>query len=460
MPLPSRSIVRFRPSLSLILLVGMFATLWVAGGASRADAAGQTVVRSVAWGALIVAILFGARPAVGASRPVVLLLAATVLLALLQLIPLPPTIWQALPGRAAFVRAAALSGQAQPWFPWAIVPSAATSAAGALIVPVTVLIMLVGLAQRERAYLPVALVGLAAAAMTLGLLQFSGVNLDNPLINDSVGEVSSIFANRNHFALFLALGCLIAPVWAFLDGRRPGWRGPVALGLVLLFALTILATGSRAGLILSVLAIGIGMILSWQEIRRTLLRAPRWAFPALVTAMVATIVIFVLLSVAADRAVSIDRAILTDTSQDMRSRALPTALIMIRTYLPLGSGLGGFDPIFRMHEPFALLKSTYFNHVHNDFLEIALDAGVPGMLLLLAGITWWAAASVRAWRAGPDARHILPKLGSAMLLLVLVASLVDYPAHTPMMMGMIVIAAVWLAGAAPRAALPEKNQHL
>jgi O-antigen ligase len=113
-----------------------------------------------------------------------------------------------------------------------------------------------------------------------------------------------------------------------------------------------------------------------------------------------------------------------------------------------------------MHEPFALLKSTYFNHVHNDFLEIALDAGVPGMLLLLAGITWWAAASVRAWRAGPDARHILPKLGSAMLLLVLVASLVDYPAHTPMMMGMIVIAAVWLAGAAPRAALPEKNQHL
>jgi hypothetical protein len=29
-----------------------------------------------------------------------------------------------------------------------------------------------------------------------------------------------------------------------------------------------------------------------------------------------------------------------------------------------------------------------------------------------------------------------------------------------MMMGMIVIAAVWLAGAAPRAALPEKNQHL
>jgi O-antigen ligase len=133
---------------------------------------------------------------------------------------------------------------------------------------------------------------------------------------------------------------------------------------------------------------------------------------------------------------------------------------MIESYFPVGSGFGGFDQTFRLHEPFALLMPTYFNHAHNDFQEIALDGGLPAILLLGAATVWWAIASLRAWRAGPEAQHILPKLGSAMLLLVFVASLVDYPARTPMIMAMIVIAAVWLARAAPRAALPEKNQHL
>src|SRR3546814_14301754 len=85
--------------------------------------------------------------------------------------------------------------------------------------------------------------------MLVGLLEFSGVRVDNPFINDSVGSVSGTFANRNHFALFLGLGCLITPVWAFAGTQGTGWRAPVALALITLFALTILATGSRAGIL-------------------------------------------------------------------------------------------------------------------------------------------------------------------------------------------------------------------
>src|SRR3546814_1980120 len=76
--------------------------------------------------------------------------------------------------------------------------------------------------------------------MLVGLLEFSGVRVDNPFINDSVGSVSGTFANRNHFALFLGLGCLITPVWAFAGTQGTGWRAPVALALITLFALTIL----------------------------------------------------------------------------------------------------------------------------------------------------------------------------------------------------------------------------
>jgi hypothetical protein len=180
-------------------------------------------------------------------------------------------------------------------------------------------------------------------------------------------------------------------------------------------------------------------------------------------AIVGAVAILVLISVAADRAQSINRAFAVDVAQDMRARGLPTVLAMIREYLPAGSGLGGFDPIFRINEPFALLKPTFFNHAHNDYLEVVLDAGVPGLLLLLMALGWWAIASLRVWRSPSGTRQMLPRLGSAMLLLVLIASAFDYPARTPLMMALIVVAATWLDSRTDErsgSALPKTGQHL
>lgn len=454
----SRSGSRFRPGLCFILFCGLAAVLWVAGGASRSDVPAQAVVRTAATVVLVAAILFAprfppTRTIPDAMRPLWWIVGAAVALVLLQLVPLPPAVWQALPGRALFAQVAPLTGQPQPWRPLSIVPGATANAGIALIVPVAVLALIGRLSDAERARLPAILLGLVAASMCVGLLQFTGVVLRNPLVNDSPGQVSGLFANRNHFAILLACGCMLAPVWAFLDGRRPVWRGPVALGLVLLFTMTILATGSRGGLLVGVVALGLGLAMVQQGIRRILDGAPRWAFPALIAGLVGAIAILVLLSVAADRAISIQRAFASEAGQDMRGRSLPTVLAMVRTYFPAGTGLGGFDPMFRIHEPVGLLKFTYFNRAHNDWLEIALDAGLPGVLLLAAAVTWWARASIRAWRAGAGTRHALPKLGSAIVLLVMIASAFDYPARTPMVMALLVVAGTWLAQAdAPRGA--------
>jgi O-antigen ligase len=430
------------PSLSSVLLLAMLATLWIAGGGSRADVSGQVIVRTVAVLALVAAILFGRMPERHGVLPVAGLLLAAAALPLVQLVPLSPGLWQALPGRALFVEAATVTGQPQPWRPLAIVPAGTLNAAASLLIPAAVLLLLAQLREDERAWLPGVLLAVITASTVAGLLQFSGMGSNNPLINDSVGQVSGTFANRNHLALFLALGCLLAPVWAFRGGRRPGWRAPVALALVLLFALVILATGSRAGLVLGALGLAAGPLLVRAEIARALRRYPRWVVPALGAAILAVVIALILMSVAADRAVSINRALAVDPGQDMRGRALPTVLSMIAIYFPAGAGLGGFDPLFRIHEPFALLKTTYFNHAHNDWLEVVLDGGLLGLLLLLAAVAWWAWASVRAWRT---AGATLARLGSVMLLLVMLASLFDYPARTPMMMATMVIAALWLA---------------
>lgn len=449
----------FTPGLFPVLLLAFLAVLWLAGGASRADAMGQVVARAAAWLLVIVAILFGERPArnptSGLAGPVALFLLASVLLALLQLLPLPPGVWQTLPGRRIFMEAAAASGQPQPWRPWSIVPGATLNALSSLIVPGAMLFAVSGMKEAERTWLPAFLLSLFAASTLVGLLQLSGAQIDNPLINETAGQVSGTFANRNHFALMLALGCLVAPVWATLDGRRPGWRSPVALGLMLLFALTILASGSRAGLVLGLLALVLGPVIAQRGIRSALVNYPRWTFPALIAGVVCALAVFVLVSIAADRAVSIDRIFWSDESQDMRTRALPAVLDMVGTYFPVGSGLGAFDPMFRMHEPSSLLKPTYFNHAHNDLLEIVLDAGLLGALLVGAGLLWWVRASARAWQAGAGMRHALPKLGSAMLLLILLASAFDYPARTPVIMAMAVVAATWLSGAEGRGGRPS-----
>jgi len=454
---------RFQPTLAFIFLVLLLGTLWLAGGASRADAIGQAVVRSVAWLLLIATILFGDPISFRKTKFLAGLLCASAVLLLLQLVPLPPGIWQALPGRQLFVEAAAASGQPQPWRPWSIVPSATLNAASSLIVPATTLVLMTGSKDNERRWVLDLLLWAITGTAFVGLLQFSGVGIDNPLINDTVDSVSGTFANRNHFALFLAIGCLLLPAWAFPEGHRAHWRGPVALSLLLLFALTILASGSRAGLVLGLLALGIGLTFARRGIRRELRGAPRWVFPALIIAIVGLVGAFVLISVAVDRAASLHRALDMDIGQDLRSRTLPTVLEMIRTYFPAGSGFGGFDPIFRIHEPFDLLTITYFNRAHNDFLEIVLDGGLPGLLLLIGGLAWWIYASFRAWRMGSDAQDALPRLGSAMLLLVLVASAFDYPARTPMIMAVVIVGAIWLSAGMDNGrqpALPMNDQHL
>ncbi len=449
-----------RPDLSFLMLAALFLVLWIAGGASREDAAGQVVVRAASWACILVAVLFGRKPRIEEARAVALIVGAAILLCVAQLVPLPPGVWRALPGRAVFTDA--LVSPANLWRPWSLVPGATTNALSSLVVPLAVLTLASGMRAQNRHLLPAVVLTVIALALLVGLLQVTGVPIANPMVNGSPGAVDGLIANRNHFALFLAIGLVITPVWGSSGAVAPRVRAPVALGLVLLLILTILASGSRAGMALGAIALILGLAIAGRNIKAALSRYPRWTLPALGIALVALIAIFVLASVFADRAESVHRLIDVKVEDDTRGRALPTVLAIIRTYFPFGSGLGSFDPIFRLHEPFSMLRPTYFNHAHNDFLEIALTAGLPGLLLIAAAIGWWLWRSVAAWRG--DA--VLPKLGSAILLLILLASVVDYPARTPLIMAITTITAIWLGGptraanAAGEAPLPLTRRNL
>lgn len=460
---PFRQNFAARISLSFGLLVVLICVLFVAGGSSRHDVAGQAVSRGVAWLSFVIMLLAGVQIGFERIKLPAILLGLMVALPLFQLAPLPVSLWQSLPGRTIFAEAAIVSGQPQPWRPWSIVPGMTLNAAASLLVPATVLLLLAGLRDRERSWLPALLFGLVVAAMLIGLLQLSGATFDNPFINDGPGEVGGIFANRNHFALFLAFGCLFAPTWAFSGDSRASWRGPVALSAALLFVLTILATGSRTGILLGSIATAHGLLIARREIRRELRGRPRWVTHATIAAIVALFAFLIVISVAANRAESVNRLLAISAATDTRFAALPTVIAMIKAYFPFGTGFGSFDPLFRLHEPNSMLSANYFNHAHNDFLEVILDGGLPATLILVVTLGWYCFATFRAWRVGSNAEHALSQSGSAMIFLVLVASILDYPARTPMIMAMLAVGSFWLNEARlfrSSAPLPASDQPL
>lgn len=458
-----RTPTRPGPGLSFILLCVLLVTLWVAGGSSRDGVLGQVIVRGVAWLLMCLIILFGEVAAFKQSRAVTAILLAAVALALAQLVPLPPAVWQTFPGRHLLADAAAVTGQIQPWRPWSIVPGATLNAANSLIVPVVTLLLVTNLSDRENRWLLTVILGLVASMTLMGLIKFAGVNFINPFANDSPTEISGMFANRNHFALFLAMGCVLAPVWSFGTPRVRVFHVLIALACTLLFVLAILASGSRAGFALGAIALTFGLVLAQRSIRQTVTRYPRWVFPLLIGLIVVAIAGLVAISFFADRAFAINRLVAVDPTQDLRSRTLPTVLLLVSKYFPLGGGLGSFDPLFRIDEPLSLLRPTYFNHAHNDFIEIVLDTGIAGAILLTVALAWWSFASFRAWRSPAVGYQLMARLGSVLLLLIFIASAFDYPARTPIIMAMIVISGVWLGRPVNRRgtpALPGDGRHL
>jgi hypothetical protein len=111
---------------------------------------------------------------------------------------------------------------------------------------------------------------------------------------------------------------------------------------------------------------------------------------------------------------------------EVRLEAWPHVLAAARMVLPLGSGLGSFDRVFRAAEPLTLVGPLYLNHAHNEYLEILLETGVVGVAILALFLLWLAPAAWAAWRRGSG----LARAASLSILLLLAQSAVDYPLRT------------------------------
>ena len=114
-----------------------------------------------------------------------------------------------------------------------------------------------------------------------------------------------------------------------------------------------------------------------------------------------------------------------------------------------GSGLGTFAEVYRLYEDPARVDRYYVNHAHNDYLELFLELGVPGMLVIALFLVWWARCALAVWRS-PDADAFAraATIASGALLL---HSAVDFPLRTAALAVLFGTLIALMAAADPKA---------
>jgi O-antigen ligase len=350
-----------------------------------------------------------------------------VLLIIIQLIPLPPSLWAAIPGREYIAEGYALLGQPMPWLPISLTPYDTMAAALMALPPLAVLAgMLVAGAYRSSWLAAAVLLGTFAAVL-LGALQVASPEpAQSPWYlyrRTNFGVATGFFANSNHMAtlLVVSLAFLIALYAQLRERARNAKAGsaavliPVGGSLVLLVGIVL--NGSLAALLLGVpvLLLSAAMLI------------PRAKLPR--GAVVAVAVVSVFGVVAVYMTPLQDRLIASNsTSFESRQRIWSTTIPAIADNWALGSGIASFPEVYPRYEDPSAVTRTYANHAHNDYLEIAVDAGVPGILLVVAFLLWWGSRTVAVWRSAAVDRYA--QAAAIATAAMLVHSFVDFPLRT------------------------------
>lgn len=438
------------PSLKLWIMLALLAAVAAAfGGASRYDVSQIVPLRAISTLFLIPAFYFIRRQDLQREAPLLTLFSLFVIVVGLQLIPLPPEIWQALPGRDAVAQLDRAVGIADLWRPLSMAPLRTWNAFGSLVLPASGLLLAVALRASSRDLLLV-IAGLGVLNAALGLLQvISGPS--SPLYFYEVtnrGSAVGIFANENHSAVFAACSLLVV---ARLGSkarieRNVSWVSICYSASFLFIILIALISRSRAGFVACLGSVLISILMAGLSPKNgnrkmTPSRFDRWREkrPYIVVLLPLFVLLLTVIAfVALGRAPAFDDILAQDSFADLRLSLLPVLLEMTSTHWLVGSGLGSFEQIYQIYEPSNLLMPQYVNQAHNDWMQLIMEGGVLiGGLLLGLGV--WVVRSIGLLfqnRSG----HVLGLFWISILGIIAAASLVDYPMRTPIFQ----LVLVWL----------------
>lgn len=354
------------------------------------------------------------------------LLAMLVAIPLLQVLPLPPAVWTAFPGRDQAVLALQLAGLDPGWAPLSLAPDRTWGSALALTPPAAFFLAMLSLSHAQRERLIQFCFAAAIVGILLGAAQLaSGSDRLYVWSWTGAGSVNGFFANRNHLASSLLVTLPFAVIFGASTLRRRDrrtsalWFGAIFAGLVVV---ALAAIRSRAGITLFAPVMMFSLLAAWIAAGRGRPGPALLVLGGAVGAALTAVAVLALPPILA----RFD----TEGAPEARFERWPLVAETAQTYLPLGSGLGSFDAVYRSVEPLEELDSTFFNQAHNDYLETWLETGWLGICLILVFLVWFVRRSWTAWKAPPSREGDLQRAASIGIGVLLLHSVGDYPLRT------------------------------
>lgn len=345
-----------------------------------------------------------------------LVIIAPVILPLLQLVPVPPELWTLLPGQQLRIEVLRLIGADRSWQPLSFTPAETAYTAAMGMFFSAFLLGLISTPRKQFDYVILAVTGVTFLGILVGALQFSGtfpaLNFyENAHTNILVG----FFANKNHMALVLAVTLIFSK--RFFDKLKNKNRSSLYLVFSIFLVIAVVATNSRAGIALMCVA----LLLTY---------APKLKGISKKITIVATVSIAsIFYYISSSPTFDIVYRRFSDVGEDGRWDFLVNSTPLMRDFFLFGSGYGSFSSVYMTRENVEALSPVYTNHLHSDFLQLLIEGGLLGVLVLaLLGFS-----IVKAWRAAANAGVSRDDVwvGLSTMVLFGLHSIVDYPMRRP-----------------------------
>jgi O-antigen ligase len=409
------------------------------GGASLAGAFANAVLQLIAIAILGWIFWKSRREEISLTRSegtLLLLWLATALWLVITLIPLPPSLWTLLPGRGFVEGGYKMAGMELPWLPISLSPSR-TIWSGLSLLPMLAMAFLVfRTSQKGLNRMAVSFMVVTVIASLIGISQALSGGRSSLYFYDitNVGMATGFFSNANHMASSIVV-CL--PFLALIAARSSSKRretdqkiaqyvGVVSISAVLGGGL--LLTQSVAAWLLALPAMTAAWLL-WRARKLT----PRGVGLLALLGLVAVAALVGGLLFAPDMLEAVTRYTATGGTESAtrlsRSDFYATSWRAIPQFLPLGSGLGSFAQVYPLFENPEFVVSSYANHAHSDYIELVFELGVPAILLIIAGLYWWARKALVIWMDAVPSTT-LSRAATVSAGLLIAHSLVDYPLRT------------------------------
>lgn len=353
----------------------------------------------------------------------------------LQTLPLSPAIWITLPDRSVLSDGwTALALDADQRYPISFIPSETRTSLLGFAVPVATLMLTLAIGRKQSGrllYWAIPMLGALSALLGIAQVTTSADDILRWHAITNPNSATGVFANANHQATL----CLMCVPWAAALGARVrrGWDGGdddvgqavIVGGLFLVNVMGVLTAGSTAGYIL----LAPTLIFSFLLFARASRSGERGTTATL--AITTTTIIGSIALVASSPVLAGIGFTSFENNELTRLGIWETSTKIATTHAAVGTGLGTFTEVYRLYEPDSNITTQYVNAAHNDYIQVVIELGLPGALILSAMLILFLVAFARTWIIREDEDYRFRRAASVSVLIPILHSFVDYPLRTP-----------------------------